>query len=76
MCLHVDAVGSFSRTAEWYSKEICVWLSVRVNLKSKCAFDHAQNAQIQIILRMHKVSSGPLLSIHFVIPSDSVNSGE
>ena len=25
--------------------------------------EHAQNAQIQIILRMHKVSSGPLLSI-------------
>ena len=32
--------------------------------KQKCTFEHAQNAQIQIILRMRKVSSGPLLSIH------------
>ena len=31
--------------------------------KRKRAFEHAQNAQIQIILCMRKVSSGPLLSI-------------
>ena len=33
-----------------------------VNRKS--VFEHVQNAQIQIILHMHKVSSGPLLYIH------------
>ena len=27
------------------------------------AFEHGHNAQIQIILRMQKISSGPLLSI-------------
>ena len=31
--------------------------------KRKSAFEHAQNAQIQIILHMRKASSGPLLSI-------------
>ena len=30
----------------------------------KSVFKHAQNTQIQIILRMRKVSSGPLLSIY------------
>ena len=31
----------------------------------KCAFEHAQNAQIQIILRMRKIITyGPLFSIH------------
>ena len=30
------------------------------------AFEHAQNAQIRIILRMHKVSSGSLLSIYML----------
>ena len=33
-------------------------------VKRKSAFEHTQNAQIQIILSMHKVSSGPLLSIY------------
>ena len=33
-------------------------------VKRKDALEHAQNAQIQIILRMLKVSSGPLLSIN------------
>ena len=32
--------------------------------KRTSSFEHAQNAQIQIILRMHKISPGPLLSIH------------
>ena len=32
--------------------------------EAKSAFDYAQNAQIQIILRMRKVSSGLLLFIH------------
>ena len=32
-------------------------------VKRKSAFKYAQNAQIQIILRMRKVSSGPLLDI-------------
>ena len=33
-------------------------------VKQKCAFEHVQNMQIQIILHMRKVLSGPLLSIH------------
>ena len=33
-------------------------------IKRKKGFEHVQNAQIQIILCMCKVSSGPLLSIH------------
>ena len=32
--------------------------------KQKSAFKHVQNAQIQIILHMHKVPSGPMLSSH------------
>ena len=32
----------------------------------KNAFEHVQNAQIQIILRMREVSSGPMLSIHTI----------
>ena len=34
------------------------------HIKQKGPFKHVQNAQIQIILRMPQVSSGPLLSIH------------
>ena len=34
------------------------------HVKQKSALEHARNAQIQNILCMHKVSSGPLLSIH------------
>ena len=40
-------------------------------VKRKCAFQHAQNAQIQIILCMRKVSSGRALCsplIHFNYP--------
>ena len=37
--------------------------SLMVRVKRKSAFEHAQNAQIQIIRRMRKVSSGTLLSI-------------
>ena len=37
-------------------------------VKRKCVFEHAQNVQTQIILCMRKVSSGHLLSIHFVVP--------
>ena len=33
-------------------------------IKWKSAFEHVQNAKIQIILHMRKVSSEPLLSIH------------
>ena len=33
-------------------------------VKRKGAFEHAKNAQIQIILRMRKVSSEPLFSVH------------
>ena len=33
----------------------------------ECVFEHAQNMQIQIILCMHKVSSGLLLSFHTLI---------
>ena len=35
-------------------------------VKRKTAFEHAQNAQIQIILRMRKASSRFLLSIHTI----------
>ena len=38
------------------------------SIKPKCAFERAQNVQIQIILRMRKVSSGLFLSIlHSVV---------
>ena len=44
------------------------------NVKRKSAFEHLQNAPIQIILCMHKVSSGHLFSIHtFVVSNDSVS---
>ena len=33
-------------------------------VKQKGALEYAQSMQIQIILCMNKVSSGPLLSIH------------
>ena len=33
------------------------------HVKQKSAFEHAQNVHIQIIPHMHKLSSGPLLSI-------------
>ena len=33
-------------------------------IKRKSALEHVQNAQIQLILHMHKVSSGPVLSVH------------
>ena len=36
------------------------------SIKQESAFDHVQNAQIQIILCMHKVSFGPLLSAHIL----------
>ena len=39
----------------------------------KNAFEHAQNAQIQRILRMRKVSSGPWLSVHSVVSDDSIS---
>ena len=32
-------------------------------VKQKSAFEHVQNMKIQIILRLCKISSGPLLSI-------------
>ena len=34
------------------------------SVKRKSAFEHAQNAQIQIILRIREVSSKPLPTIH------------
>ena len=41
----------------------------------KGAFEHVQNAQIQVILRLHKISSGPLFSIRtFLVSDDSVGS--
>ena len=33
-------------------------------VKRKSVFKHVQNAQIQILLHIHKVSYGALLSIH------------
>ena len=35
-------------------------------VKRKRAFEHAQHAQIQIILRMRKVPSGPMVYIHIL----------
>ena len=41
--------------------------------QARSAFEHTQNAQIQIILHTCKVSSRPLFSIHtFVVSNDSV----
>ena len=53
-------------------REITVKASLRIlkdctelgQVKRKCTFEHAQNTQMQIILRMRKVSSGPWFSIH------------
>ena len=42
----------------------CHGLYYMDRVKRKSAFEHAQNAQIQIIRRMHEVSSGTLLSSH------------
>ena len=36
-------------------------------VKQNNVFEHVQNTQIQIILRIRKVSSGPFLSIHKMI---------
>ena len=45
-----------------------------VRLKRKGAFEYAHDAQIQIILRIRKVTSGPLPSIHtFYSFNDSVS---
>ena len=46
-----------------------------VRVKRKWAFERAKTAQIQIILRMRKVSYGSLLSIHTisVVSNDSVS---
>ena len=42
-------------------------------VKRKSAIEHAQNAHIQMILRMRKVSSGPCSPlIHSVVSNDSV----
>ena len=46
------------------------------HVKQKSAFEHAQNAQIQTILHMHKVSSGTLLSIHTYVVSNNSVSGQ
>ena len=34
------------------------------HVKRKIAFKHVQNAQIQIILRLRKISPGPVFTIH------------
>ena len=39
------------------------WMSPYSLFKRKSAFEDEQNAQIQIILRMGKLSSGPLVYI-------------
>ena len=35
-------------------------------VKRKSVFEHAQNLQIQIILRMRKVSSGPFFNLYIL----------
>ena len=35
-----------------------------IRVKRKSGLQHAQNVQIRIILRMRKISSGPLFSYH------------
>ena len=43
-------------------------------VKGKSAFEHEQNGQTEIILRMRKVSSGHVLHlIHFIVFKDSVS---
>ena len=44
------------------SEQLGPGFSYMSQIKRKSAFKHAQNAQIQIILHMPKVSSGPLLA--------------
>ena len=54
-----DAAGNVAQQINWQNR-------CRDNLGSvkwKSAFEHAQNVQIQVILNIHKVSLGPLLSI-------------
>ena len=40
-------------------------------VKQKCAFEHAQDAQNEILQRMPKVSSGIFLSIHTSVVSNN-----
>ena len=50
--------------SNWLTGFISTYKNHLDRVKRKRAFGHAQNAQIQIILRRSKVSFGPLLSIH------------
>ena len=55
------------QTLNWMKSRLETSLSVSLQRKlgrskQHSAFEHAQNVQIHIILRMRKVSSGPLLS--------------
>ena len=74
--LLIDALVSIflsskhTRTQQVVSLRIPKW-SVGENV-----YEHAQYAQIRIILRMHKVSSGHLLSIHTLHPSSDSVSGQ
>ena len=54
------------------TKDVFVFWTIHLGgVKRKRAFKHAPNAQIQIILRMRKVPSGPLLTfIHSVVSND------
>ena len=45
------------------------------HVKGKSAFEYVQNAPIQIIIDMRKVSPGPLFSIHNSIVSNDTVSG-
>ena len=46
-------------------------------IKRESPFKHTQNAQIQIVLRLRKISSRPLLSIHtFCHNENSVSDSE
>ena len=49
---------------KWYVTTSVMQYLYMGRVKRKSVFKHALNAQIQIVLRMRKVLSGPLLSTH------------
>ena len=51
---------------------VVYFIIIRAASRVKRAFEHVQNTQIQIILRMRKVSSGHLRSIETVVSNVSV----
>ena len=52
---------------------MCVADTCIGHVKRKTALEHVQNVHIQIILRICKASSGPVLTMHSVVYNDLVS---